>query len=51
MREAALLFVWMLALVVAAALMAMVAMEIFDHVFVPQPYHDPEPPFTTPPGS
>ena len=50
MREAVTLFAWLLILVVAAAVVARFAMAVFDYIFVPMPYHDPEP-FITPPSN
>jgi hypothetical protein len=46
MRQSVYLFMWLLALAVAAAAIVLVAWRIFDYVFVPLPYHDPEPPVT-----
>jgi hypothetical protein len=47
MRDAVVLFVWLLALAVLAAVIALVWLWIWRYVFMPLPYHDPEPPITS----
>ena len=40
------LFAMMLAVVVVAAVLYVVVTQAYEYIFVPLPYHDPEPPVT-----
>jgi len=46
MRQSVYLFLWLLALALVAAMVVLVAWRVFDYIFVPLPYRDPEPPTT-----
>ena len=47
MRSAIALTIWLITILLAIILMWLVALRIYDTVFVPYPYRDPEPTPTT----
>ena len=47
MRSAIALTVWLITILLAIILLWLVILRIYDTVFVPLPYRDPEPPPTT----
>lgn len=47
MREAVVLFVWLMVLLVAAVVVTMVVLWLHRYVLAPMPYRDPEPPVGT----
>ena len=50
MRDAVYLFVWLIAIVLMLVFFWLVAWRVYEEVFVPLPYHDPEPPITSTAG-